>query len=298
MPTSDKRPADFRMETNSPSPADPHRFEHEAMATTFALHIHHPDGRYAHQAAMEAFRLCDHLEEELSRFVEYSSISRINRASPNEDVPVNADAYLCLRQALRIAEVTGGAFDVGYRSRPKGKAIAYHPPVVLSEESVSASPTRLAPDLDLGGIGKGYAIDKMAGLLAEWSIDRALIMGGWSTLLAVGTPPGTPGWRVSLPGASDKEHYLPAGFSVSASGFEVRGEHVLDPASGITAAQATRAWSIAPSAAVSDALSTTALVLPGEALRRLAETFGECGFVLHKAVSGTCCIGIKLPILG
>ena len=61
--------------------------------------------------------------------------------------------------------------------------------------------------LDLGGIGKGFAVDQMAALLEEWGLERSLVHGGWSSVLALEPPPDRDGWPLSMsaPGARDRE---------------------------------------------------------------------------------------------
>jgi len=269
-------------------------FDHEAMATEFTIRIYHEKAEYARQAAMEAFRLCDRLEMELSRFVESSSINRLNHAKVGDEVRINAEAYLCLRQALRIAEATEGDFDIGFRSRPAGTT--YDPPINLSEDRVSARVLRDNPLLDLGGIGKGFAIDKMAELLAEWEIESALITGGWSSLLALGNPPGESGWPVTVHNPQVSTHRLPSGWAISASGYSVQEEHVRDPETGAKANKYNRAWSFAQSAAVSDALSTVFLVMSVEEIHCLLEQFPEHGAVLESKDLSIKIIGKPIPV--
>src|SRR5512138_1594983 len=87
-------------------------FSHEAMASIFSMTLVHPDGRYAHQAALAAFAEIDRLERELSRFIENSDIARINHARVGWPVTLGLDSYACLQQARQAWEDTGGAFDV------------------------------------------------------------------------------------------------------------------------------------------------------------------------------------------
>lgn len=280
--------------TRQPQPeASPHRFEHEAMATVFSLKLVHPDAHYARQAAAEAFRECDRLEGELSRYTESSSLTRINRSAPGAVVPVNADTYLCLKQALHLADCTGGAFDPAFRSRPAGALP--QPAIELCADRVAVRLLRPDPDLDLGGIGKGYALDQMARLLKEWSIPSALLSGGWSSTLALGSPPDGPGWEIGLLEGSPTRS-LPAGWALSASGYAVQGAHVRDPASGEPVTHHVRAWALAPSAVVSDALSTAFLVLSADEVAAFTRQFPDCGAVLQQPDGTLQECGHPLPV--
>jgi len=118
--------------------------------------------------------------------------------------------------------------------------------------------------LDLGGIGKGYAIDRMAEVLDEWDMRQALIHGGHSSVLALDAPPGLDGWPLTL-----GERALAARRrAFSASGIRTQGEHIVDPRTGRPASGRVAAWVSlnvegggSPSA-VAEAYSTAFMILP------------------------------------
>ncbi|MBM3889940.1 MAG: FAD:protein FMN transferase, partial [Verrucomicrobia bacterium] len=226
---------------------------HDAMTTTFSAAVFHSDPRYAGQAVREAFAELDRIEERLTKFSDNSDIGRINRLPAGESVLVYPDTYDCLRVALRMQRATGGVFDVAYASArlPKpGPRIALEPrrPAVR----VLADGTKL----DLGAIGKGFALDRMAALLKEWGIRSALLCASTSSLLAMAPPPDEPGWRISFgPDGAKRVAWL-ANVSFSGSGTAVKGRHIYDPRTGKPAEGNHRAWAAAPAAAVSEALST------------------------------------------
>ena len=122
--------------------------------------------------------------------------------------------------------------------------------------------------LDLGGIGKGFALDKAAETLREWAdegwgLEAALLSGGQSSVLAMGAPPGTNGWTVTV-GADVldvPEEVLLRDRALSGSGTRVHGRHIIDPRTGRPAVSPVRAWASSPSGAVSDALSTAFMVM-------------------------------------
>src|SRR5512133_4100006 len=88
------------------------RFSHHAMATFFEVMIYGEDPIYARQAAHEAFREVDHLEQELSRFIPNSDISCINALAPSGKMLLSPEAFDCLNLALQYSAETNGAFDV------------------------------------------------------------------------------------------------------------------------------------------------------------------------------------------
>ena len=245
-----------------PSDIGAHRFGHQAMATEFEIFCVHPDRDYAQQAARAAFDLLDRLESELSRFLPNSDISRINRLASGETARVSGWTKQCLEIAHEIYAETGGAFDISLGSGFDALQLS------LRECLVSLGKGKPAPQLDLGGIGKGYAVDRMAEVLAEWEIGQALLHGGHSSVRALDAPPGLEGWPLGIGDRIVQARHR--GFS--ASGIRVQGRHIIDPRmgdghTGLAAKQRVAAWvsvesdgSRSPSA-VAEAYSTAFMVL-------------------------------------
>lgn len=248
------------------TPGGYHTFAHEAMATTFAVHIAGHPAAYAGQAAAAAFRELDRLEGELSRYVESSDIARANRLAEGDDIVIGEDALRCLLLAARVSHDTGRAFDPSYASVFAAGAADDAPAFALEPEChrlISLVP-RL--HLDLGAIGKGYALDCLAGVLEEWSIGRACLQSGGSTALALDPPEGEAGWPVGV-GDPPAERVLDLKrHALSGSGIAVKGAHVIDRRTGRAAARRTRVWALAGTAALSDALSTAFFVMDDDTI--------------------------------
>jgi len=252
-----------------PDPQQRQTLTHQAMATVFRLSLVHPEPRYARQAAAEAFAELERIEGRLSRFVETSDVFRVNRLARGQSTWVHPDTLRCLAIALEIQRATGGAFDVAYASlasppdRPRWE---------LDEKDHAVRVLANGVRLDLGGIGKGFALDRMAALLADWEIETALLSASTSTVLALGPPLGEAGWLLHV-GPDDAPHDLRlARRALSGSGTAVKGNHVLDPRSGRPAAGRFRAWAAAPTAAAADALSTAFLVMTEQEVRDFCRT--------------------------
>ena len=231
------------------------RFAHQAMHTEFEIFCAHADGDYARQAAWAAFDLLDRLENELSRFIPNSDISRINRLAAGESARVSRWTMESIELARAAYEETGGAFDISLGTGLERLQLFPRDCLVTNTGGVT---------LDLGGIGKGYAIDRMAELLDEWDIRQALIHGGHSSVLALDAPPGLDGWPLTL-----GERTLAAcRRAFSASGIRAQGEHIVDPRTGRPRSGREAAWVSlnvegGPSpGAVAEAYSTAFMILP------------------------------------
>ena len=305
-----------------------HRFAHEAMTTEFEVLVAGHDLAYANSVAEELFSEIDRLERLLSRFEPSSDVSRINALAPGEALQVAPETMECLLIALWAASETGGAFDVTvgslmacWRRRLKdGQPIrpGLPPPGAELEaalRSVGPDRLRLEPDaflvrveagadpgglsLDLGGIGKGYALDRAAELLADWDVSNALLHSGTSTVLAIGDC-GEPdeagaactGWPLGIGGEwgrkAGRGKVVLRDLALSGSGMEVKGAHVFDPRTGQPVQHHLAAWAVSPSAAVSDALSTAFMVMTVQEVRALCDAHDEVGgFVVRAEDGGT-----------
>ena len=265
------------------------------MSTEFELLVPGEATPHIRGAAQAAFAEIDRLEGLFSRFDPRSEISRVNRLQPGESLRVGIEVIECLDLAFRLQEETFGAFDADFRScRPHGLGSISNQdpgpppgeafPVELIQTCDGFEVTaRRSVDLDLGGIGKGYALDQVSDILEDWDIEDALLHAGTSTALAWGDPgtgaqnPG--GWPVGVaglctgPDVPDRAFLI--GRALSGSGTEVKGEHVIDPRSGRPAAVHIAAWASHPSAAVADALSTAFLILEADRIEDVCRRWPE-----------------------
>ena len=239
-------------------------FHHEAMATTFAIIIADHPRDYARQAAAAAFRELDRVESELSRYVESSDIARANRLAPGETIAIGDDALQCLLLAADASLATNRAFDAAYASERAPDQPADTPLFTLDPAAHTLTSHTARLHLDLGAIGKGYALDRMAAQLSEWAVTTACLQSGGSTALALAAPAGHPGWPVGIGEGPAHRLLSLTGVALSGSGIAVQGPHLIDPRTGTPSPRTTRAWALAPTAALSDALSTAFFVLPEE----------------------------------
>jgi thiamine biosynthesis lipoprotein len=270
-----------------------HRFSHEAMATSFEVIIAQEDvdATYASQAAVAVFSEIDRLEDELSRFRPTSEIARLNRLRKGESLAVTLAAWDCLSLAKSVHAETDGAFDItigplmhlwrtpdGQLREPEEGRLE------LARQSVGSGLFELQEDgcrvqvladhmvFDLGAVGKGYALDQAVQVLQDWSITHAFLNAGDSTLLALDGPEGEAAWPVTL-----AEGHLEKTLSqqaLSGSGFMVQGAHLMNPRTlRPVPLQDKRSYAIAPTAALSDALSTAFMIMSEEEIRNLCAKY-------------------------
>ncbi len=265
----------------------------QAMATRFELVLHGDNPIALRAAGEEALREISLLEKQLSFYDSASEISRINRKATREPVRVHARVFALLKSAQEYHRLTKGAFDIsvgplmrcwgfagGSGAWPDAKALleahaktGMHK-VELDETQCSIRFKQPGMLLDLGAIGKGYAIDEAARILRECGTMSALLHGGTSTMIAIGAPPDSPaGWPVAVAHPANPSKAMATvrlrdeSMSVSAvsgKSFEYHGQtwgHVIDPRSGQPVQGAVLAAVTHPSATFCDALSTAYLAL-------------------------------------
>lgn len=209
-----------------------HRFDHDAMNTTFSVRIRCADRPRAADAAIACFTRLDELEDRLSRYRSSSDVSQINAMATGQSLLITADTHACLLAAMQAAADTEGLFDITL-----GAQIEH----LKSEQRGTPAPPsgtlRIAPDrpavdcleagrgIDLGGIGKGFAVAQMAAVLRDWDIDSGLLASGASTLCAQGPD----AWPIELHGQHQRETLTLRNSTLSASGTAIQGSHLVHP---------------------------------------------------------------------
>lgn len=232
------------------------------MATHFEVRIVHEDSGYALQAAQAALDRLDQLESRLSRFRATSDIGQIAQLAAGEKLRISEPTFTCLEVAKKMEQATRGAFSATAAALQTQTL----PQWSLMPQELSIRCETGALQFDLGAIGKGFALDRMAELLRDWDCRSFLLVAGGSSILAGDPPQGSCGWSCGLGDDEAPQRFLLTHASLSGSGLAVKGSHILDPRTGLPAFRQRRTWALTDTAAESDALSTASMVLIDEEL--------------------------------
>ena len=298
------------------------------MATRFEFVLLGEDPVRLRAAGEEAFDEIDRIEGQLSLYRPGSEITMVNARAAYQAVPVSPEVFSVIERAVKFSKITGGSFDIsiaplvrawgfmkGSGARPTDAKIAEAREVVGSEFLLLDSGRstvrfkRAGMMLDLGSIGKGYALDMAADVLRDAGVENALLHGGTSTIYALGQdttgpwkiavdPPALPGTAEAAPEGTPNTPLaiIPLSneaFSVSAvwgKFFTLDGKtygHVIDPRTGWPADGALLGAVVTASAAESDALSTAVLLAAAETdLAALRTTVPEMKFLQSRMQEG------------
>jgi alpha-L-fucosidase len=298
-------PSEEGPEAEPNSPDSLFHLQRPAMGTTAEVFLYAPNVQRASELFEAAFGEIERAEAALSSFRPDSEVSRINREAGEGPVTTDPEVFNLIQRAFTLSQRTGGAFDITVGPLVKAWGFfrgAGHDPSLeeLSEamgrtgwEKVALDePARTvrfpAPglELDLGGIGKGWALDRAARTLRRRGVGAALLGLGQSSYFAIGAPPGTQGWAVTVPDPDSKEEALSVihlrDRSLSTSGntekyFVLNGRrysHIIDPRTGRPAEDIVQVTVTAPAATDSDAISTAMFVLGPDGAEALMDDVG------------------------
>jgi FAD:protein FMN transferase len=272
------------------------RVHRRAMACRFEIILAAVDGAFV-PASMCALDEVNRIERELSVFIPTSAISELNRRGSEGPVPVPEHVAELLAACQRIHRETGGAFDIttlplsrswGFLTRDArvppiavldaARRLVGFDAVRISHEPPAISFSRPGVELNLGAVGKGYALERASAVLRASGVSNALLSAGRSSIVAHGGRGD--GWRVEIVSALSGGRPLVtlvlrnAALGTSGAGEQFviekgrRYGHVIDPRTGWPAHGVLGATVVTSDAARADALSTAFLVGGLELARR------------------------------
>jgi FAD:protein FMN transferase len=287
----------------------------EAMATRFEFILHGDDRVRLRAAGEEAMEEILRLEAELGFYQSASEVSRLNSQAADAPVRISPMLFQLLEQCRAISQATEGTFDItiaplmhcwgltgGTGRFPDPEQIATAKKLIgMDQLEMDRSEYMIrfrSPGamLDLGSIGKGFALDIAAEWLRDAGIESALIHGGTSTAFAIGTQPSGAPWRIGVVKPEDGPtlgtdidpqadnllatvELVDESLSVSAiwgKSFDLDGKsygHVIDPRSGWPVSGACLAAVVHPAATETDALATALLTLGDSGPELLAKSY-------------------------
>lgn len=273
------------------------------MGTTFTVVAYGADAAHLAAVVGEVFEELDALDAQMSHYRPESELSGINREAAAREVLVEPALFRLLRESIKYSEATDGAFDITVGPlmkawgffRGSGRVPADHELeeirrrigfryVRLNEKARTIRFAVEGLEIDLGGIGKGYAVDRAVEILKSYGIERAMVASGTSSFYALGAPPGERAWPVKLRDPFEAEKVADLvwlrDFALSISGnyekfFTLEGRvyaHILDPRTGRPVEGMLATAVLASRATEADALSTAFFVLGPEGSGKILAT--------------------------
>ena len=298
-------------EAGKPAPKLFHEV-HRAMGSEFSIDLYAPDDEMAEQWMQISFEEIDRLEDLLSNYRPTSELSRISREAGKGPVVTDPETFAFLEKAVELSRRSDGAFDMTVGPLMRAWGFFFNQGRVPSEAELAALRAKtgwrhikldaekrtvyfdngVSMELDPGGIGKGYAVDRVVALLREQGVKAALVSGGSSSIYGVGAPPGEAGWKVNVPDpvqagvpmTSVDLKDMSLSTSACTEKFFIKNGHrychILNPHTERPVEDKLQTTVIAPSTTESDALSTATFVLEPDAALRLVGTFPGAAAVL------------------
>lgn len=241
-----------------------------AMGTLFEVLLGGDEEEHLTAVAEAALDEIGRIDRLLSRFNPRSEIARINRLAGREPVLVDREVAELLALCLEAQEWTDGCFDMAAGSGGSAAAVRF--------DRAARRVAFARPDLrlDLGGVGKGYALDRAAELLAQFGICRALLHGGTSSVLARGQGPEGGPWRVALrdPAGNAPVESLELADEALSCSWPGAAQDIMDPKTGAPVGRNRACAVVAPTATVAEILSTALVVRGPEGSAPLAAVHG------------------------
>ncbi len=272
------------------------------MGTEVSVLFWHDDPMAGELLAEQVFAEARRIDQLMSTYIEESRISDINRRAANEPVPAGAELFELIRRSLDISVLTLGAFDVTYesvgqhydfrnRQRPDAELVAEVRKLIswkfveLDQAAGTVSFREQGVRINLGGIAKGYVVERGANILRMNGVEHGIVTAGGDSRL-LGDRRGQP-WMVGIRDPrKDGQVAISVpleGEAISTSGdyeryFEedgVRYHHILQPSTGSPASGVHSATVFGPDAVFTDALSTSVFVMGVDKGLRLIATLPD-----------------------
>lgn len=277
-----------------------------AMGTVYEIAAYSPSADRASQAIDAAFRTIVALDHVMSNYNPQSDLRVLDRSAHFQAVRVPPDLFRVIQASLVYSRLSHGKYDVtvaplvdAWKSAMRTGALPSAAKLARLRSCVGYRKVQLIPPdqiefhslctrIDLGSIGKGYAVDRAVQVLRSYGIHRALINAGGSTLYAIGAPPGRAGWSIRLrdPSHNVEPEVTLCNDSVSTSEQERASlidagtfGHIIDPITERPVRSDFAVSVVASTATSTDGLSTTLFLMGPKAGAQLVRTLPETAAV-------------------
>ena len=276
--------------------------EEAIMGTRIAVELWAADRARGEELITQVMAEMRRVDELMSTYKPTSQVSIVNAEAAKHPVVVDADLFGLLQSALEFSRITEGAFDITYASvgylydyrrhiKPSDDAIAKALPavsykhVILDPQAHSVRFNRAGVRIDLGGIAKGWAVDRGIEILRAGAVEHAFVTAGGDTRI-IGDRFGEP-WMVGIRDPRQEGKVIAriplVDAALSTSGdyerfFEadgVRYHHILSPSTGKSASAVRSVTVIGPTATRTDGLSKTIFVLGIKEGMRVLDALGD-----------------------
>lgn len=262
---------------------------HYQMGTFLDIRLWHTEPDEARRLIRESVQETHRLEEIMSDYMPDSAVSLFNAHSGKGKFPLPAQFHELLRTSQRLSAATEGYFDVTVgplmdlwkrcsteNRKPDPDRLAQALSLVgfaklLLWDDGTGELVRSGMKIDLGGIGKGYAVDRIADRLRAAHVSAALISFGGSSMEAIGSPPGRNGWQIAIqdPDRRIRGFIFLRDLALSTSGSmgrfftigNTRYGHLINPKDGMPVIESRMATVITPSATTAEALTKPLILL-------------------------------------
>jgi thiamine biosynthesis lipoprotein len=283
------------------------RIEDGIMGTRINVELWTEDKTAGDKAIDAVIAEMERIDRDMSTYKPDSEVSQVNANAAKGPVKISAELFELLTTALEYSRITGGAFDITYASvgfmydfrahqKPTESQIKSALPavnyrhVILDDKNRTVRFTQAGVRIDLGGIGKGHAVDRGIAILKSLGVTHALVTAGGDSRI-IGDRFGKP-WIIGIRHPDDKSKVIAKipleDTAISTSGdyeryFDEDGKryhHIIDPRTGHSASKVRSATILANTATRTDGLSKTAFVLGPEEAMKLYNRLGDVDAIL------------------
>jgi thiamine biosynthesis lipoprotein len=303
-----------------PAKADTLRLESSvvAMGSAYSVVVYGEDRTRMEEAVDAAFEEVHRLDQMLSNYKPESELSEVNRNAAEHPVQVTQEMFDLLAACEQYSRASDGAFDITvgplmkvwgfykgtgrlpHRAEVRGamEQVGYRN-IQMDAANRTVRFAKAGVELDPGGIGKGYAVDRMVGVLKQYRIQTALVSASGSSIYGLGAPPGEKGWKVQIRDPKDEKKTVADVYlkdeSMSTSGnyekfFRAEGRiysHIMDPRTGWPAQGVLSVSAVTPHTIDSEAW-TKPLFVNGRAWAATHKPAGIRAFFCEDSAEQAC----------